>query len=480
MNPPVLMSDAPRCLAVPEVFVGAPAVRVVAAPGWRDAWRGDGRDTGASGAPGAPGASGAGTSAFRRDAVTQCLDLIGVLRGYREPQDGEHWRTPAESEERLLAQVNAILGLGDEALRQVRALAIDEDLPDPGRVFAALFVLGCAAGTAWVGEMRDVFVTAVLRHPQEAAAAVEALCLAPNAAVAEAIPPLLADERWRLRAAAARVLAYRDALGEAAWRLAAQDPEPAVAQAALGTPLWRFDPGATESVLVTIAQRPDAPEALVAASLRAGGTHGFNALHGIAAKRAAQQPAQADALYAVAMHGRPEDAALLRAVLNTGQRWLAVRASGRLGSVSLMPELSGLLLESPCTPEEAYQLKVAIQSITGLRADVRGRWLQHWREHAQQYRDDRRYVEGREASPRWLLSLLCAPTASRSARQDLHASLRLAAREPLPRFNAYDFVSDQVRALHRTAAALGAVPVATITPAARTSVAAREEGVRHG
>ena len=43
MNPPVLMSDAPRCLAVPEVFVGAPAVRVVAAPGWRDAWRGDGR-----------------------------------------------------------------------------------------------------------------------------------------------------------------------------------------------------------------------------------------------------------------------------------------------------------------------------------------------------------------------------------------------------------------------------------------------------
>ncbi|ANH67321.1 hypothetical protein [Mitsuaria sp. 7] len=442
MNSTVLLSDVPRCLRLSDVFVGDPAVRVVASPGWRDAWRDRATPTD-------------GAEAFRRDAVEQCLDLVGVLRGYREPQDGEHWRTPAGSEERLLAQVSAILGLGGTALHHVRALAIDEDLPDPGRVFAALFVLGCVEGSTWLEAIREVFVTAVARHPQEAAAAVEALCLAPNPGIADLLHPLLADERWRLRAAAVRVLAYREALDDAAWRHAAQDLEPGVAQAALGAPLWRLDPGGCETVLASIAARTEAPEALVAAALRAGATHGMNALHGIALKRAAHSAAWADALHAVALHGRPEDAPLLRAALGTGDRWLAVRAAGRLGAVSLMPDLVGLLLETPCTPEEAKQLHAAIHAISGLPVDAKGVWRQTWHDRAEAYREDRRYIEGQEAAPRWLLSLLCAPTAARPTRQALYASLCLAARTSLPRFNAYDFVGEQVQALCRIGAALG-------------------------
>lgn len=66
-----------------------------------------------------------GTTAYRQQAVTECLDTAAVLRAYREPLEGETWLIPSGSERRLLAQANVIIALGPQALAQVAALSLD-------------------------------------------------------------------------------------------------------------------------------------------------------------------------------------------------------------------------------------------------------------------------------------------------------------------------------------------------------------------
>ena len=72
------------------------------------------------------------------------------------------WLIPAASERRLLAQVNVIIALGPLALDHVRELALDPDVPDPGRVFAVLMVLGCVEDHDWFLAARDLFIAAAV------------------------------------------------------------------------------------------------------------------------------------------------------------------------------------------------------------------------------------------------------------------------------------------------------------------------------
>ncbi len=164
---PRAMFDVPHCVDADAVFVGAPAEVPAAGRGWRASWS----DWPADG----------GTAAFRRRAVAECFDTLAVLRGYREPLAGETWLLPAASNSGSLAQAGTpYYTAGAPALDQVAGLALDADLPDPGRVFAGVFLLGCVAGPGWLPVLRRIFVGAVQRHPEEAAAAVEAACLAPH------------------------------------------------------------------------------------------------------------------------------------------------------------------------------------------------------------------------------------------------------------------------------------------------------------
>jgi hypothetical protein len=86
--------DVPRSLDVDAFYVGPPRTLSVTS-GQKNRWREEG--------------STHGTASYRRRAVLECLDIIGVLRDYRPPEPGETWLTPAASERRLLAQINAII-----------------------------------------------------------------------------------------------------------------------------------------------------------------------------------------------------------------------------------------------------------------------------------------------------------------------------------------------------------------------------------
>lgn len=427
------MFDVPRCLDVERFQVGAPGVALTSSRGWRAAWGG--------------GASRGGTGEFRRRVVQECLDTVAVLRTYREPLEGETWITPAASEQRLLAQVNAILGLGESALEQVAGLALDDDLPDPGRVFAALFVLACAGGERWLPLMMRIFVTAVMRNPQEAGAAVEAMGLGPHPAIDPGMVLLLDDPHARLRAAAVRVLAYRGALAEPAWVRAMRDEDVGVLAAALNAPLRGYDDRVCEHEFLRPLE--SGSELLVRLSLRAGASLRLPRTHAFAAGLALRDPAWADSAHALALHADLADARRLRPLFEGMGRGHAARAAGVLGCASLVPDLLSLLDDPECLPQELVLAQRALWLIAGLPPGDAKQMRQAWATHAGAFRDDLRYRVGQPFHVAGLVQLLKLPEGSRAMRQDWYLELAGASAWRLPRFSPYDFVGVQQAALRR-------------------------------
>ncbi|NOT26811.1 MAG: hypothetical protein HOP16_11995 [Acidobacteria bacterium] len=400
-----------------------------------------------------------GTPAYRRQAVKECLDTISVLRGYREPMTGEKWLTPAESERRLLAQVNGIIALGPRALDQVIELALDPDVPDPGRVFAVLFVVGCVSGREWLDRARDIFVAAVLRNAAESGAAVEALSLSVNPELATFLTSFLGDERPRLRAASIRILAFRGALTEADWVDAMNHPDVTLVAAALSAPLRGYDRSSCARVLQPLFARLDA-EWLVRPALRAGLSLRLNAAHACAVRIAQSDPSWADAANIVAMFGNLSDAPHVRALLDGPGIEAGVRAAAILGSIGLVPDLLEVLHRADLASETAVLVKQALAAITGIPftdvADA-ARALDLWSQHASGFHAGVRYRQGRPLTLEALLQLLRAGSGLRSVRQNLYLELLAATESQVPPFSAYDFVrvqADSLRHIERWLAEL--------------------------
>ena len=434
------MFDVPCCVELDAAFVGAPAVPLPPERGWRGAW-GD-------------WASDGGTASFRGRAVRQCLDTVAVLRGYREPMAGETWLLPAESEQRLLAQVSAILAVGAPALQTVAGLALDADLPDPGRVFASVFVLGCVAGAAWLPDLQRIFTEAVRRDPLEAAAAVEAACLAPHPGIDGALQPLLEAPEAALRSAAVRVLAFRGSLGAAAWERALRDPQPRVVLSALAGPLRGFAPEPAEPALRRVLEGGGEP--LVRAALRCGASLRLRATQAWAATLASRDPSFAEAALALALHGDLTDAPRLRSLLQAAQRGHAVQAIAVLGSAALVPDLVDLLASPDAGGPERALVQRAIAAITGWPEEEAPQLRRAWSERGQAFSRGLRYRHGKALDAAHLHALLADPSGrAREERQQLYLELCGCTQGRLPRFSAYDFVGVQQRALRRLRAWLG-------------------------
>ncbi len=433
----IALVDVPRCLKVHASYVGAP--RALAASGSRRprAW--------------AEAMPWTGTEAYRKQAVKECLDTVAVLRSYREPLEGETWLTPAASERRLLAQLNAIIALGPPALQQAIALSLDADVPDPGRVFAGLLVVGCVEGRDWLDPARDLFVATVLRGAAEAAAAVEAVSLAPGPELASFLVDLLGHERPQVRAGAVRALAFRGALSEASWHNAMRDGDPTVVAAALSAPLGAYDRTACERVLQPLIARRDA-ESLVRQALRAGLGLGLDTAHDSAVQIVRDHPSFADAARCLAMFGDVGDARHFRGALGGPGVRDGVRAAAILGSIELVPDLLELLDRTDSPPELGVAAKHALATITGLpfvaTADV-SQALGLWSLHSQGFERHGRYRHGQPLSLEVLLQSLRTGPAARKARQNIYLEMQAATESRVPRFSPYDFAGVQIQSLRR-------------------------------
>ena len=440
-------SEQPRCVDVAARFVGAPAPDL----------------------PMTLALSGAlsrvfaaeGTASFRRRAVRECFDSLTILRAYREPLAGETWTTPRRSEVRLLAQVEAILCLGDPALTQVADLTFDPDIADPDAVFAALFTLGCVQGEAWLQPLSELFAQAVARSKADAAAAIEAVCLSPNRGVDKFVKALLGRPEPALRAAAVRVLAYRWTLTAAAWREAMADADSAVLAAACLAPVHAYETEDCQAPLAAALYSRHA--AVVRGALRCGVALRLPVARQRALELARDELDSSQAVLYLALFGSVGDARVLHDCLDrfeTGPAaLLAVRAAGVLGTLSLLDalveRLRGAATDDPLRPE----LASALHAATGLdpNADDVAGLDRDWQALRARAVAVARLRAGRPFEPRVLRDLLYEGPGQRAERSQLYLELSAFSRHGLPRLNCYDFVATQESALPHIDAWLGVV-----------------------
>jgi hypothetical protein len=434
------LTDAPRCLDGEALCI--PPARLRSAPTQRR-WR--------------PCAS-EGIVAFRSQAAAECFDTAAVLRAYREPLEGETWQLPRESEERLLAQVEAIVMLGSDALAAVARRAIDPDLPDPGRVFAALLTLGCIEGSHWVSAVTEIFVTAVVRDATEAEAAIEALSLAPNLELRLPLIALVHDTRPLIRAAALRVLGFRGDLPEPVWVDALRDGDRRVVLAALCSPLGSYDALACATALEPHLAVDS--ERIVSAALRAGTSRRLALAHECATQIVRSgDPTWANAAICLATFGLSGDAKRLTYLLDSAPWLIGVSAAARSGLGALLPPLFGLLARRGIDATQTAAVGLALTTVTGLPfasldrpSDAHGLWAGRRAD----FEPSVRYRHGQRLDLTVMLRSLIDPMGSRRLRQSIYAEMQVARGGVLPRFDSCDFVATQIRCIHCIATWLGA------------------------
>lgn len=388
------------------------------------------------------------TLALRDQATIECLDTVSVLRVYRKPLAGETWWTPLKSERRLLTQVDALIGLGARALDKVHALAFDPDVPDPNRLFAAAFALGCASGQRWRKSVISLLLRVAERTPPERMAVTEALCLSPNRELIEDLRPLTDHVSHAVRATAVRALGYHGVLGEEAWHRALEDPEIAVAEAAATAFLHTYDKEACKRALQLIMETSD--EKLMRVVLKAGLTLRSNAAYHCAVNLSQSAPAWADCLRCVAMFGHKSDVARIQSLLETQDSAVALEAAGYLGYIDLIPALFAFIERSEAGSPAALQASQAIWMTTGLSCNTIEQLeatRKNWQQIFAPYARDVRYRLGKPLSQMLLAELLNGPVFSRVARQDLYRELLGSTLYDAPRFSPYDFIGEQRNSL---------------------------------
>lgn len=132
-----------------------------------------------------------------------CLTDIASLGSLRRPLPEQIWSDSARFEERLLANLDALLSLGREApspggvraasydvWRDVRRFHREVSFPDPGRAFALAFTLSCVDAEATAR-----FATLALRQapPETHAAFADAFALGSSRLIGPALGRLLGD-----------------------------------------------------------------------------------------------------------------------------------------------------------------------------------------------------------------------------------------------------------------------------------------------
>lgn len=423
--------DVPCPLDVDASYVGAPRTPPLAS-GKNAFWRGSSTD---------------GTAAYRMQAVRECLDIIGVLRDYRPPEPGETWLTPAASERRLLTQVNAIIALGPDALQQVIHLAIDPDVPDAPRVFASLLVLGCTAGSSWIGRIGEIFVRAAERNTAEASAAAEACGLSPNSDLDSVLQALCEHEHVRVRAGAIRARAFRGTLPEAHWQAAMRDRESEVVIAAMQARLGTYDRASCERALEPWYGSESA--SMVRLALRAGVTLRLQSARVAATEIVRTDPAWADAAALLAMFGYLGDGRIIREALGGPGIRPGIVAAAVLGSIELVPVLLALSAQGDVAEEVRLLANRAVATITGIPvvgADQQA-LTSLWKERSSSFNPRLRYRSGEPLTAELLLRMLRSPDLSRRDRQDAYLELLVETESAVPRFSPYDFVGVQLQSL---------------------------------
>lgn len=165
---------------------------------------------------------------FVRERARDCFEEVTMAGMQRIPLPGDPWRTSVVIEQRLLASLDLVAGLGPVAVGHVADLYRDSPIKDPSRAFAVGMILGSIAGRDALGAAEQV----VLAGDADAAvlaALGDALALVPHADLPLALATASRDASVAVRAMAWDVIARRGLRSVDELAAAAHDKPPVTA-----------------------------------------------------------------------------------------------------------------------------------------------------------------------------------------------------------------------------------------------------------
>lgn len=396
------------------------------------------------------------------DVARDCLEDLSGLRGQRRPRLREHWRELQLVEHRLLAQIDAVIACGPSAWREAINSLQEAEIPDPDMVFAVALVLGCLSGEEPVRSVADLLLLCEARDPEEVAALIEAIRLAPNPGVKAALNPLLEHERAGVRGAAASILGARCELDARQTGTMIHAEEPQVVCAAIRCAYNLRHSRALNELPRLLTHRY---ESVVRAALRVA--TGLSLPEG--RRRALDLCGQGRGDFAgsalfVALWGDREDAPVLDRLLADQPGKASVRAAGYLGFIQAIAPLISLLRNS----EDKAIVRgaaSALERITGARVEQPesakpgnpgasqppcvdpDRWEFWWSINLKRFSPSVRYRRGRAFGAYVLFWEIDEAPLSSAERAIAHLELSRLADEPAPLFRPDDFIIRQQRAL---------------------------------
>lgn len=275
---------------------------------------------------------------FMRARARECFEEIVMVGIQRTPLEGDPWRSVRSIERRLLANLDALVALGPEALGHIEPLVLDFPVRDEARVWAVTVVFGSIAGRDALSVAQRVFVASEAAIPEAARAFDAALRLVRHPHLETLLRRLQTSPVPAHRALAISVLAHH---GWASWEdlnRAAQDA-PEVAARAL--PLFALSGHPTlRSVLDRALAEPD-PALLDAAWTAAVYAHHPHIESMLRAELAGARAGFAAHLLAIS--GSEQQVLELEHVCRQAARRELVDALGWAGSPSSVPFLISLL-----------------------------------------------------------------------------------------------------------------------------------------
>lgn len=175
------------------------------------------------------------------DRARRCFEDVAALGMMRAPQLGEAWRTMATIDARMLAAVDAIVGLGPSALGALERFVVDAPAKDPTRGFAIAMVGGSIEGRDGLAVLERCMAFLGMSEPENARAVANALALVPNPDVTTLLRRWLVDEDPAHRSLAVEVLARRgEASAEELTRALADDAPEVIAATLIPAALARL------------------------------------------------------------------------------------------------------------------------------------------------------------------------------------------------------------------------------------------------
>ena len=163
----------------------------------------------------------------------RCFEDVAALGMMRAPQLGEEWRTMATIDARLLAGVDAIVGLGPAALGAIERFVVDAPAKDPTRGFAAALIGGSLEGRDGLAVLERCAAFLGMQETENARAVADGLALAPSPDVPVLLRRWLLEEEPAYRAIAIDVLTRRGEATKVEISRALVDDAPEVIAAAL-------------------------------------------------------------------------------------------------------------------------------------------------------------------------------------------------------------------------------------------------------